>query len=66
MKEKTIRIKLRKLPSGIPGRDYKIESITNAVQLDTGGATRRHVGEFITRDEACYLCSDRRTEVNIS
>lgn len=66
MKEKTVRIKLRKLPSQVGGRVYKIETVTNAVEINTNFANYRHVGDEISEAEAEYLCRERHTEVLVT
>ena len=66
MKEKTVRIKLRKLPSQVRGRIYKIETVTNAVEINTGFVYYRHVGDEISETEAEFLCRERHTEVLVT
>lgn len=66
MKEKTVRIKLRKLPSAVRGRIYKIETVTNAVEINTGFVNYRHVGDEISESEAEFLCRERHTEVLVT
>lgn len=67
MKEKTVRIKLRKITSGgVGGRVYKIETVTNAVEINTGFVNYRHVGDEISESEAEFLCRERHTEVLVT
>lgn len=66
MKEKIVRIKLKKIPSQLRGRVYKIESATNAVEISTGFVNYRHVGDEISETEAEYLCREKHTEVLVS
>lgn len=67
--DKTIRIKLKKVIAPVytnQAMSYRIETMTNAVLIDTGYANKRRVGDKIGEAEAEYLCADRRTEVSVS
>lgn len=75
MNEKTIRIKLVKIlvpvarvgPIGMSNAtNYRLESMTNTVLIDTGYVNKRRVGDEIGEAEAEYLCADRRTEVLVT
>lgn len=66
MIDKTIRIKLKKLPLGLRGYHYRIVSMTNAVFIDTGYVNKRRTGDLIDENEAENICCDRRTEVSVS
>lgn len=69
MNDKIIRIKLKKILAPEftnQALSYRIETITNAVLIDTGYVNKRRVGDRIGETEAEYLCADRRTEVSVS